>query len=99
MCVCLSFRLLCKLSKLVSKLIISWIISLMTYRLHSFTCFLQIDWTRYMKVLLQGINNTYDLATDNIIIVDESYFQNLAWLLASSQIETIRKYYKTIWSF
>jgi hypothetical protein len=52
-----------------------------------------------MKVLLQGINNTYDLATDNIIIVDESYFQNLAWLLASSQIETIRKYYKTIWSF
>ncbi|KAJ9587777.1 hypothetical protein L9F63_018803 [Diploptera punctata] len=52
----------------------------------------KINFEKYMKVLLEGIDKPFDLATYQVSIRDIHYFQTLAWTLANSHIQTIQRY-------
>ncbi|PSN55083.1 hypothetical protein C0J52_01913 [Blattella germanica] len=52
----------------------------------------KINLEKYMKLIMDDLESEYDIEKDDIHVTDIIYYQNLAWLLANSQIETIRKY-------
>ena len=54
---------------------------------------MQIDWTQYFTVLMDGINAQKPISiTDTVSVTDLHYFLNLASVLANTRLETIREY-------
>lgn len=49
----------------------------------------QLDWAQYLREVFHGVNVTFDLENDLIIVMDSKYFQKLSFLLQKTSPETI----------
>ncbi|XP_069683063.1 neprilysin-11-like [Periplaneta americana] len=52
----------------------------------------KVNWTTFLEELTAGINNTFDLNEHAVSIEHTNYFQNLAWLIANTDIVKIQRF-------
>lgn len=58
--------------------------------------FSQLNWTRYVSLVLEETNVTLDFDTDTVVLMDSSYFHKLALLIGTTNQKTLGKLQKRV---